>query len=98
MVEWRNGGIADVMAEWRNGNGMAELRNGGMAESRNALRRCKGSPFSVHSTCVREKDVATIAFIVSFRYIRMIIILLSTHGRHPRNVDGVRNNGRMVEW
>ncbi len=26
MVEWRNGGIADVMAEWCNG-GMAEWQN-----------------------------------------------------------------------
>ncbi len=34
-MEWQNGGIANVMAEWQNGNGMAELRNGGMAESRN---------------------------------------------------------------
>ncbi len=31
IAEWRNGGMADgMMAEWRNG-GMAEWRNGGMA-------------------------------------------------------------------
>ncbi len=28
-MEWRNGGVVDGMAEWRNG-GMAEWRNGGM--------------------------------------------------------------------
>ena len=31
-MEWRNGGMADVMAEWCNG-GMAEGRNGRIART-----------------------------------------------------------------
>jgi hypothetical protein len=108
MAEWQNGGVV----EWRSG-GMALWSRGlklwqwqWIAGSSCAVldlsiassKKVRSSPFSVRSTRVREKGVATIAFIVSFRYIRTIVILLSIHGRHPRNVDGVRNNGGMVEW
>ncbi len=103
MAEWWNGGVV----KWHYGQEVKNYGNGGGLQVHpvqfwiyplQALRRCKGSPFSVCSTRVREKGVATIAFIVSFRYIPTIIILLSTYGRHPRNVDGVRNNGGMVKW